>query len=80
MSYWIRPAEKEDAGAIRSLIRSVKINPLGITWSRFLVAVDDENRLIGCGQIKTHRDCSSELASIAVAPAWRGQGIVRALI
>jgi N-acetylglutamate synthase-like GNAT family acetyltransferase len=80
MRVWIRPAEKEDAGAIRSLIHSVKINPLGITWSRFLVAVDDENRLIGCGQVKLHRDGSSELASIAVTPSWRGQGIARALI
>jgi hypothetical protein len=30
MSYWIRPAEKEDEGAIRSLVRSVKINPLDL--------------------------------------------------
>ncbi|MFO7624595.1 MAG: GNAT family N-acetyltransferase, partial [Anaerolineales bacterium] len=38
------------------------------------------NRLIGCGQIKIHQDGSHELASIAVAPAWRGQGVASALV
>ena len=80
MGYRIQPAVKKDAGAIRALIRSVKINPLGIYWSRFLIAVDEENRLVGCGQVKMHRDGSSELASVAVAPAWHGQGVASALI
>ena len=62
------------------MVRSAKINPLGIDWPRFLIAVDDENRLVGCGQIKVHRDGSCELASIAVAPAWRRQGVASALI
>ena len=80
MNYWIRPAVRQDHAAIRALIRAVKINPLGIGWSRFLIAVDDENRLVGCGQVKVHRDGSRELASIAVTPAWRGQGVAHALI
>jgi N-acetylglutamate synthase-like GNAT family acetyltransferase len=80
LDYSIRPAVREDAGAVRALIRAVKINPLGIDWPRFLIAVDDENQLVGCGQVKIHRDGSSELASIAVAPAWRGQGVARALV
>jgi amino-acid N-acetyltransferase len=80
MNYWIQPAVSQDNAAIRALIRTVKINPLGIYWPRFLIAVDDENRLIGCGQIKIHQDGSHELASIAVAPAWRGQGVASALV
>jgi N-acetylglutamate synthase-like GNAT family acetyltransferase len=80
MGYRIRPAGKKDAGAIRALIRSVKVNPLGIYWPRFLIAVDEENRLVGCGQVKMHRDGSSELASVAVAPAWCGQGVARTLV
>jgi N-acetylglutamate synthase-like GNAT family acetyltransferase len=80
MNYCIRPAVSQDHAAILALIRTVKINPLGIDWERFLIAVDQENRLIGCGQVKLHRDGSSELASIAVTPSWRGQGIARALI
>jgi N-acetylglutamate synthase-like GNAT family acetyltransferase len=80
MNYWIRPARKEDSRAIRALVRAVKINPFGIRWSRFLIAVDANNHLLGCGQVKVHRDGSSELASIAVIPAGRRQGLASALI
>jgi N-acetylglutamate synthase-like GNAT family acetyltransferase len=80
MNYWIRHAESEDESAIRALVRSVRINPLGIVWPRFVIAVDENNRLVGCGQVKVHRDGSRELASIAVSTAWRGQGVARALI
>lgn len=76
----IRPAQKPDAAAIRGLIQRVRINPLGLDWRRFLVAVDENGRLTGCGQIKPHADGSRELASIAVDPAGRGEGIARAII
>lgn len=44
------------------------------------MAVDENGRLVGCGQIKPHRDGSRELASIAVQKGWRHQGIARELI
>lgn len=78
--YRIRPAVREDALHIRALIHAVRINPLGIYWGRFLVAIDDGERLVGCGQVKVHRDGSRELASIAVIPGCRGQGVASALI
>jgi N-acetylglutamate synthase-like GNAT family acetyltransferase len=78
--YTIRPAIEEDQAAIRSLIRRVGINPLGIKWPRFLIAVNEADALVGCGQVKTHGDGSAELASIAVKEAWRGQGIGSAII
>ena len=78
--YTIRPATRDDQAAIRALIRVVGINPLGIKWQRFLVAVDEADALIGCGQIKPHRDGSRELASIAVEEAWRSRGIGRTMI
>jgi amino-acid N-acetyltransferase len=80
MDYRIRPAVSADAPAIRSLIRSTLINPLGIHWSRFIIAVDQDDRLIGCGQVKAHRDGSRELASIAVEPAWRQRGVASTII
>ena len=80
MDYWIRPAIREDEPAIHSLVRSTLINPFGIHWSRFLIAVDKEDRLVGCGQVKVHRDGSRELASIAVDPAWRRKGVASAVI
>jgi N-acetylglutamate synthase-like GNAT family acetyltransferase len=76
----LRPAAKADAGAVRSLILRVGINPRDLDWNRFLVAVDVEGKLVGCGQVKPHRDGSRELASIAVRPAWRKRGVASSLI
>jgi N-acetylglutamate synthase-like GNAT family acetyltransferase len=76
----IRSATHEDIRAIRALISNVHINPTGLIWRRFLVAVTPDNRLLGCGQIKEHFDGSRELASIAVWQSARGQGVARALI
>ena len=44
------------------------------------MAVDKQGRLIGCGQVKVHRDGSRELASIAVVREWRRRGIASAII
>lgn len=76
----IRPAVSEDFPSIRALIHVVKINPTGLDWHHFLVAVTPENKLLGCGQIKPHYDGSLELASIAVLEQARGQGVARAVI
>jgi N-acetylglutamate synthase-like GNAT family acetyltransferase len=76
----LRPANGDDAPAIRRLIRAVQINPMGLDWRRFVVAVGPEGRLLGCGQLKPHGDGIMELASLAVEPEYRGQGIARALM
>ncbi|MEW5988852.1 MAG: GNAT family N-acetyltransferase, partial [Chloroflexota bacterium] len=55
-------------------------NPSGLDWQRFVLAVDGRDEMIGCGQVKPHRDGSWELASIAVVPEWRGRGVARAII
>jgi N-acetylglutamate synthase-like GNAT family acetyltransferase len=75
-----RAATATDAGAIRSLIFRVGINPRDLDWRRFLVAVDREGKLIGCGQVKPHADGSRELASIAVRPKWRKRGVASEII
>ncbi len=76
----VRPALREDNSAIRSLIHTARINPTGLDWRRFLVAVTPQNKLLGCGQIKPHADGSREVASIAVQEQARGQGVARAVI
>ncbi|MGW8251253.1 MAG: GNAT family N-acetyltransferase [Anaerolineales bacterium] len=76
----LRQATESDAADIRALIRQVGINPLDLDWRRFIVAVSPQGQLIGCGQVKPHRDGSYELASIAVNPGWRNQGVARATI
>ncbi|VAW31256.1 hypothetical protein MNBD_CHLOROFLEXI01-3926 [hydrothermal vent metagenome] len=75
-----RPAQASDIAAIKSLIQAAKINPMGLKWQHFIVAVAADDTLVGCGQIKPHRGGSRELASIAVQTGWRRQGIAAAII
>ena len=76
----LRPAREAEASQIRQLIYSSGINPTGLDWTRFVVAVDDRDEMIGCGQLKPHGTGVLELASIAVMPEHRGKGIARAII
>jgi N-acetylglutamate synthase-like GNAT family acetyltransferase len=78
--FTVRPAAREDFPAIRSLIHSVRINPIGLDWRRFFVAVTPQTELLGCGQVKPHADGSKEMASIATREQARGQGVARAII
>jgi N-acetylglutamate synthase-like GNAT family acetyltransferase len=76
----LRRATQQDETAIRALIHQVGINPMALDWHHFLLAVDENDHMIGCGQIKPHFDGTRELASIAVVAERRGQGIARAVI
>ncbi len=77
----LRKAVESDSRQIKELIDLVGINPTGLDWRRFLVAVNNpDGRIIGCGQIKPHGRDVLELASIAVLPEFRGRGIARAVI
>lgn len=79
-TYTLRPARETDVAAIKELIHAAGINPLGLDWRRFIVAVDDRDQVIGTGQIKPHGKEVLELASIAVVPEYQGQGLARAII
>ena len=76
----IRPARETEAAQIHDLIHSVGINPMGLDWKRFVVAVNDRDEMIGCGQLKPHGGEILELASIAVYPEHRGKGVARLII
>lgn len=76
----LRSAEEKDARAIRDLIHRVQINPMGLDWHHFVLAVDKSGRILGCGQLKPHGNDIVELASIAVEPGFRRRGIARAVI
>ncbi len=76
----LRDATEQDFPAIRRLIHQVGINPMSLDWRRFVVAVDESDRLLGCGQLKPHGKEVVELASLAVQPDRRGEGIARAII
>ena len=79
-NFSLRPARRDDDPAIKKLVRGSGINPFGLDWQRFVLAVDSQDQLVGCGQVRLHRDGSRELASIAVCPEWRHQGAARAII
>jgi N-acetylglutamate synthase-like GNAT family acetyltransferase len=76
----IRPARETEAARIKELIHLVGINPMALDWKRFVVAVDDQDEMLGCGQLKPHGPEVLELASIAVYPEHQRQGIASAII
>jgi N-acetylglutamate synthase-like GNAT family acetyltransferase len=76
----IQPARETEAAQIHDLIHLVGINPMGLDWKRFVVAVNDRDEMIGCGQLKPHGQDVLELASIAVYPEYQGKGVARAII
>jgi N-acetylglutamate synthase-like GNAT family acetyltransferase len=74
MPLTIRPATENDQPAIRRLIAEVRLPGMNLQWPNFLVAEEDEE-MVGMGQVKSHRDGSRELASIAVVPKRQGEGV-----
>lgn len=79
-TYALRPARETESAAIKDLIHTVGINPMGLDWKRFIVAVDAKDQIIATGQIKPHGRDIHELASIAVVPEYRGNGLAREII
>jgi N-acetylglutamate synthase-like GNAT family acetyltransferase len=80
INYSLRSALESESAQIKDLINLVGINPTGLDWKRFIVAMNENGQVIACGQIKPHRVDIRELASIAVTPEYRGQGLARAVI
>ena len=76
----IRLARRDDSHRIASMVQAARLNPLGVRWVRFRVAIDNNDNVIGCAQVKGHRDGSRELASLVVRGKWRGRGVGRALV
>ena len=79
-NYKIRPALESESDQIKALINLIGINPTGLDWKRFIVAVNAEGQVISCGQLKPHGADVLELASIGTLPEYRGQGLARAVI
>jgi len=79
-NFTLRSARETDSKPIKDLIHLVGINPTGLDWKRFVVAVNDEDQVIACGQLKPHGGGILELASLAVQPEFQGQGLGRLII
>lgn len=78
--FHLRRATERDRARIRRLIWRVHINPFGLDWRNFIVAVDAKGRFLGCGQLKPHGPRTRELASIAVVESARGRGVAQAIV
>ena len=75
----IRPAIETDQLAIRSLVHSERLNPYGLDWPNFMVAVIGPV-LVGAVQLRRHLDGSRELGSLVVRKEARRRGIASRLI
>jgi N-acetylglutamate synthase-like GNAT family acetyltransferase len=76
----VRSARETDSKPIKDLIHLVGINPTGLDWKRFVVAVNAQDQVIACGQLKPHGQEILELASLAVWPEFQGRGLGRLII
>jgi len=85
----IRPARVGDVPAIYELIRTFADRKVMIRRSmgelyesirEFLVAVDDENRVIGCVALHVFWEDLAELKCLAVAEEAQGQSVGRQLV
>jgi len=76
----LRPARETESAQIKDLIHFVGINPMDLDWRRFVVAVNERDEMIGCGQLKPHGEEVIELASLAVDPEHQGKGVACSII
>jgi N-acetylglutamate synthase-like GNAT family acetyltransferase len=79
MHMTIRAAEAEDAEPIRALVRAEALGALGLDWRNFMVA-DLSGRVVGAVQLRHVADGVAELASLAVRPSERGDGLAQRLV
>ena len=75
----LRPAIASDRSMIWKLVVQNNLNVWDLRWKNFLVAVDNEDRFVGCGQVKRHGN-TEELASLVVIEEWQGHGVSKILM
>jgi N-acetylglutamate synthase-like GNAT family acetyltransferase len=70
----LRPATQADQGAISTMVRAAKLNPVNLRWANFWVA-EAEGRVVGAAQLRPYTDGSRELASLVVDSVYQHQGV-----
>ncbi len=85
----IRPARPADARAIRDLVTPYAEQRILLAKEligyfeavqEFVVAEAADGTLVGCGALHVLWEDLAEIRTLAVAPAWRGRGVGRALL
>ena len=67
-------AQNSDLDSIMTLLKSERGDLTELKLNQFIIAKDNEN-VIGCVRTKDLTSDCIELASLAVSPEYRGQGI-----
>lgn len=81
MLHTLRPATASDAEAIRALVRAQpRMNPTGLDWRNFVVALAADGRIAGCVQLRPSGPGVVELGSLVVARSERGHGLAARLV
>ncbi len=75
----IRAAVALDQAAITRLVQGERLNPNGLAWQNFIVAVVG-GAVVGAVQMRQHDDDSLELGSLVVHREHRRRGIAGRLI
>jgi N-acetylglutamate synthase-like GNAT family acetyltransferase len=75
----IRAAVALDQGAITRLVQGERLNPNGLAWQNFIVAVVG-GAVVGAVQMRQHDDDSLELGSLVVHREHRRRGIAGRMI
>ncbi len=75
----VRVARAEDLPGIVALLTPVEGDQERLRADQFVVAEADGGGIVGCGRLKPYRGCV-ELASLAIAEEWRGQGVGRDIV
>jgi N-acetylglutamate synthase-like GNAT family acetyltransferase len=78
-TWQVRKGRPEDLPVIEQLVASVDGDLEKLKAEQFVVALDSEQRIIGCGRLKPYPGFC-ELASIAVKDEWRASGVGRAVV
>ncbi|HET7564498.1 MAG TPA: GNAT family N-acetyltransferase [Gemmatimonadaceae bacterium] len=85
----VRPARARDTDAIVALVNGfaaarvmlpVSREAIALALHNFVVAVDERDRVIGCGALKEYSPSLAEVASVAVSEAAHGRGVGRSIV
>ena len=85
----VRPALVADMKQVEALINRFArdnlmlpktVEHLNRNFREFVVAVDDQERVVGCAALRVYNETLAEVGSLAVAETAHGQGVGRRLV
>lgn len=85
----VRQARISDMRAVEPLIREFandnlmlpkSFDQLARTFREFVVAVDEKDRVLGCGALRIYNEGLAEVCSLAVDEPYQGMGIGRLIV